>query len=55
MSKRILLLLLLPLVSPTLSTQSQIEFETYTNEDFNFSIDYPSDGWGIKETGLQKY
>lgn len=30
------------------------EFKTYTNEDYNFTIDYPSD-WTIRESGLGPY
>jgi hypothetical protein len=29
-------------------------YETYTNEDYNFTIDYPSD-WVIQESNLQPY
>jgi hypothetical protein len=35
--------------------QEQIEFESYTNEDFKFTIAYPFDDWEPQETSLNEY
>jgi len=48
-----LLPLLLLFISPALASTEETEFETYINQDFNFSINYPSN-WDVEEFDLQE-
>lgn len=45
---------LLMVAVPGLANASTTSYETYTNQDYDFSIDYPSD-WKEQETNLQQF
>ena len=56
MNKKILSIFLIGglILAPSVATAQSVEWETYKNEEYNFSMEYP-DGWSKTETSGDMY